>query len=88
MAFFSHTKTVWRAILTGYKMNKGKKVQTIPKDTFPKLLKKLMETPPDQAENTIADFDKCGIYPLDPTYVLERLPDTCTDSKEDVSNFS
>lgn len=45
------------------------------KSCFPKLLKKLMEVIQENAESNLkAGFKKTGIYPLDATQVLSRIP--------------
>ena len=51
----------------------------MPKDQFARLLKKLMLMP-NQKENLIAGFRKCGITPLNITPVLERLPSEPSES--------
>ena len=42
VAYFGPMKATWRRILTEYKVSKKKNAGTIPKDVFPRLLKKLM----------------------------------------------
>lgn len=74
VAYFRPMKNKWRAILTEYKVSKAKNASTIPKDTFPKLLRKLMTELPNQEANLIAGFEKCGIHPLSSEPVLKRLP--------------
>ena len=66
----------WRKILGEWKATAaGRRESSIPKSTFPKLLKKLadaMQT--NQNENLKSGFKKCGVAPYNPNAVLERLP--------------
>ena len=73
VAYFAPMKKRWRSLLTEYKQSSRKNAGTVPKHQFPKLLKKLMEMP-NQRENLMSGFRKCGIYPLDKTPVINRLP--------------
>ena len=73
VAYFAPLKKSWRNILTAYKQSTRKNAGTVPKDQFQRLLKKLLEMP-NQQQNLISGFRKCGIYPLDKTPVLNRLP--------------
>ena len=45
---------------------------TLPKDSFPKLLKELMHTL--NLEKLKSGFKACGIYPMDPNEVLKKIP--------------
>lgn len=74
VAYFRPMKTKWRAILTKYKVSKAKSAGTVPKDIFPKLLRKLMRELPNQGTNLRAGLEKCGICPLSAQPVLKRLP--------------
>lgn len=80
VAYFRPMKSKWRSILTDYKVSKKKNAGTIPKDVFPKLLKKLMMELPNQEENIKAGFRKCGLHPLDKTPILKRLPQASNES--------
>ena len=57
------------------------------KDQLPRLLKLLIEMP-NQNENLIAGFRKCGIFPLDKTQVLGRLPSNPAQSSQLNSSVS
>ena len=59
--------------MSNFKQSNRKNFGTVPKDQFPRLLKLLMKMP-NQNENLIAGFRSCGIFPLDETQVLRRLP--------------
>ena len=74
VAYFRPMKTKWRAILTKYKVSKAKSAGIVPKDIFPKLLRKLMRELPNQGTNLRAGLEKCGICPLSAQPVLKRLP--------------
>ncbi|XP_060802603.1 uncharacterized protein LOC132902258 [Amyelois transitella] len=82
VAFFRPMKTAWRQILLKWKKSDGSNETSVPKGCFPKLLKNLMEIIQDNAASNLkAGFKKTGIYPLDPTQVLSRLPDEVTDTE-------
>ena len=72
VAYFGPMKKQWRTILTAYKQSSRRSSQTVSKDQFPKLLKKLMKMP-NQEQNLISGFRKWGIFPLDKNQVLQRL---------------
>lgn len=72
VAFFRPLKMSWRLILEEWKNGPGRYEATIPKDKFPALLKKLLET--CKPENVISGFRKCGIIPLDRQQVLKMIP--------------
>ena len=65
-AYFAPMKRQWQKILTDFKQSNRKNAGTVSKDQFPRLLKLLMKMP-NQNENLIAGFRKCGIFPLDKT---------------------
>ena len=56
-----------------------KKAHTITKDKFPSLLKTLYtyiySSDQEVSSNSVAGFKKCGIYPLNVSIVLNRLPE-------------
>ena len=71
VAFFHPMKVSWRRILTNWKLaNPGD--STVSKSQFPALLKKLVSELKE--ENLISGFKKCGIFPLDRSQVLSKLP--------------
>lgn len=73
VAFFRPLKVKWRQTLSDWKeKNRG----TIPKDRFPRLLKKCIEDMGEEniAKNLISGFRGSGISPLDREQVLKRLP--------------
>lgn len=75
VAYFRPMKVAWRKILTEWKEGKGRKLPSIPKDEFPRLLSLLMAKLKDKsAENLMAGFRKTGISPIDKSQVLSRLP--------------
>lgn len=86
VAFFAPMKKIWRGILTRWKESKsGSKYPTIPKDTFPTLLKELMTSlKENKAQNLISGFKKCGIYPLNRQILLDRLPENQTAVNEHI----
>lgn len=82
LAFFRPMKGAWRKILLDYKQKTNK--SPIPKNDFPKLLKKLMtELETTSSESIQNGFKKSGIYPLDRDQVIDRLP--TKESEQDKS---
>ncbi len=71
VAFFHPVKVMWRKILNEWKTAHPKEA-TVPKSTFPSLLRQLIES--IKTENLLSGFYKTGIHPLDRTKVLSRLP--------------
>lgn len=89
IAFFRPMKMAWRDILFTWKKSEGRIMPTIPKNVFPKLLKKLIEKmEPNTKQNILAGFRKAGISPLNKDIVLSRLPgnnlrqEFCMEEKE------
>lgn len=75
IAFFRPMKIAWRDILFTWKKTEGRMLPTIPKNIFPKLLKKMFEKlSPNIKQNIFAGFTKAGISPLNKEKVLCRLP--------------
>ena len=57
VSFFCPLKAKWRSILAEYKTARGKKEQTIQKDQFPRLLKKLLDSlEPNRESNLQTGF--------------------------------
>ena len=57
VSFFCPVKAKWRSFLSEYKTATGKKAQTIQKDQFPRLLKKLLDSlEPNRESNLQAGF--------------------------------
>ncbi|XP_043226388.1 uncharacterized protein LOC122383728 [Amphibalanus amphitrite] len=73
---FGPAKRVWRRILENWR-KEARSRQSIPKTSFPGLLKKLCSKMP--GANLKAGFKGCGILPLDPAQVLKHLPGTSDD---------
>ena len=64
--------------------DRGKNVATLPKDLFPRLLKKTLDSLEENtSSNIISGFRKSGIYPLNKEAILKRLPskNTAVDLK-------
>lgn len=76
VAYFRPLKIKWRQVLTQRKQSEsGKTVATLPKDIFPRLLKKVLdELKPNEIENLKSGFKKAGIHPINKDEVLKRLP--------------
>lgn len=67
-------------------MGAGRKMSSVPKDKFPRLLNKLMKCiEPNASNNVKAGFKKCGIIPIDKEQVLKMLPSE-TISNENEAN--
>ena len=83
VAFFRPLKSTWRAILTEWK-EKTRAATTLPKEDFPKLLKKVEEKIQFRhASNLIAGFRACGIVPFNREAVLNKLS---SRQSEQISN--
>ncbi|XP_065675340.1 uncharacterized protein LOC136091574 [Hydra vulgaris] len=69
-------KINWRKILCEWKEKvKGSRVASLPKDEFPRLLDRLITNLNEHGnDNLRAGFRKTGIFPLDKSQVLSRLP--------------
>jgi len=89
VAFFRPLKIHWRKILEDWKMGEGKEDTSIPKDKFPRLLKKLcLKINENGCENVMAGFKKCGIVPLNRDQVLDMLPDSRNYSENSTADTS
>lgn len=75
---FRPIKIAWRKVLKTYKKTRR---GPIPKEIFPRLLKKTLEKLSiSQKDNIKAGFEATGLYPLDREKVLKRLPVEDLDS--------
>ena len=75
VSFFRPTKVKWKTILTEYKQGRGKHAQTVQKDQFLKLLKKLIDSlEPNRECNIKAGFKKTGVFPLSFEPILKSPP--------------
>lgn len=72
VSFFHPLKVAWRNVLGDWKeKNRG----VIPKHQFPSLLNATLEKIKNTSgTNLIKGFEACGIYPINPSKVLQRLP--------------
>lgn len=74
VAYFRPLKRAWREVLLEWKLkNRG----VVPKDIFPRLLKKCldgMNVNDRTSKNLIAGFSATGIYPIDRTKILNKFP--------------
>jgi len=77
-------KIAWRQILAEWKeKGKGRRLPSIPKDEFPRLLNSLMTRLDEKSsDNLKAGFRKAGIWPLDKSQILSRLPSTASSEPE------
>lgn len=77
VAFYAPLKKSWRGILDEWKKGLQKKSQTVTKEAFPGLLQKLhkhVTNNDTSSKNLVSGFKKCGIYPLNASEVISRLP--------------
>ena len=78
-AFYGPLKRHWRKILDHWKTSCSKKAQTVTENKFPSLLKTfyiyIYSSDQEVSNNLVASFKKCGIYPLNVSIVLNRVPD-------------
>lgn len=92
VSYFSSLKTNWRKVLADWrKTRRGKVTNALPKEVFAKLLTKTLEVGADTAaRNAIAGFKACGIYPFDPSVVLDKLKDyskPMEEVREEIGEF-
>lgn len=90
VSFFHPLKVAWRQILTLWKQSAGRQETTVPKSSFPRLLKKLQDQIFTNCESNIkAGFRAAGIAPLNREELLKKVhasePTDATESVE--SNF-
>lgn len=83
VAVFRSLKQSWREILQGWRKESRSK-GSIPKEQFPTLLSRLMNTL--KAQNLISGFSATGIFPLDRHQVLKRLPGANKELVEEGDN--
>ncbi|XP_065678725.1 uncharacterized protein LOC105844984 [Hydra vulgaris] len=76
VTYFRPMKINWRKILCEWKeKGKGRRTASLPKDEFPRLLHRLITNLNEHGnDNLRAGFCKTGIFPLDKSQVLSRLP--------------
>lgn len=81
VSFFGPLKRIWRKILMEYKL-KHVKVKVVPKDEFPKLLRKTWDhfhrADNRGKEDLKSGFRTCGIVPCDRRPVLRKIDKTVT----------
>lgn len=73
----------WRKLLHEWKDSVlGARCETIPKDQFPALLKKLMDIMKERSNEILpSGFRKCRIYPPKKDEVLARLPEEVMENE-------
>ena len=89
--FFKPMKRHWHKILGEWKTTAERRSgSSIPKASFPKLLKKLANArQANQNKNLKSGFKKCNIAPNNPDAVLNRLPKQSDETKnQDDQNTS
>lgn len=91
VAFYAPLKKYWRQILTEWKQKQARRVKTMTKEAFPHLFSLLYEklTANDTGkQNIISGFKKCGLYPLNRSRPIERLPKMPQDAENVDKNVS
>lgn len=80
VAYFRPLKIKWREVLVEYKTkHKG----TVPKFAFPGLLKKALDKMEKSEDNLRSGFRATGIYPLNRSKVLKKLPSDENEVSQD-----
>ncbi|KAK8761078.1 hypothetical protein V5799_027655 [Amblyomma americanum] len=76
VAVFRSLKIIWRSLLAEWKEStSGSRCTSVPKDELPGLLKKMaIKLQENIKTNLKSGFRKTGIFPLDKTEGLQRLP--------------
>jgi hypothetical protein len=85
VAVFAPMKRYWREILSSWKddcMARNKNFTTLPKQEFPRLLKKLLTK--DYSESIRSGFETCGLYPFSLEKALAKLPEEERDVESNV----
>jgi DDE superfamily endonuclease/helix-turn-helix, Psq domain len=72
VGYFAPMKAAWRKILLEFKL-KNPREASIPKSEFPALLKCLVSGL-NPLQHMPSAFRKCGLHPVDPEQVLQRIP--------------
>lgn len=85
VAFFRPMKKSWRQILEEWKKGPGRHEASVPKDKFPGLLKKLVNTLKE--DNVQSGFKKCGIVPLCRNKVLQMLPSINSSNQSETQSI-
>lgn len=87
VAFYGPMKKLWRSILEQWRITAGRNKESLPKETFPKLLKKLMlELENNKVKNILSGFAATGIKPFSPERVLKKLPIGVLNEQSDGCN--
>lgn len=76
VAYFRPLKYKWKQTIEEWKQTEsGKNVATLPKDLFPRLLRKALDSlEGNTSSNIISGFRKSGICPVNKDEILKRLP--------------
>jgi hypothetical protein len=82
VGIFGPLKSSWRAILAEFKSENPLQVG-VPKTAFPRLLKKTIERA-NPGQHMAAAFRKCGLFPVDPSKAMERIPSRDMDAPETI----
>jgi hypothetical protein len=82
VGIFGPVKSSWRAVLAEYKTQNPLQVG-VPKTVFPSLLKKTLDRA-NPGQHMAAAFRKCGLYPVDPSKAMERIPSRDMDAPETI----
>ena len=83
VSVFGPGKRMWRQILAEWRKESHSK-NSIPKNVFPLLLKRLCNGLCKKQENLVAGFKACRIFPKDRDQVLKRLPPANTQPVQEV----
>jgi hypothetical protein len=85
VGIFAPLKAAWRFVLAEYKSSNPLQVG-VPKTEFPRLLNKtLLRANPGQ--HLPAAFRKCGLYPVDASKAMERIPSRDMDATESIKEL-
>ncbi|CAH1980311.1 unnamed protein product [Acanthoscelides obtectus] len=75
VAYFRPLKIKWRQVLLDWKNTpEGRRLPTVPKDQFPRLLKTALDSMKETQSYLVNGFRKTGIYPQNVEEPLSRLP--------------
>lgn len=90
VSVFSSMKKEWRQLLSEWRAtSEGLHCQTLPKEIFAKLLKKLMDVMIPKFKNIVPPgFKKCGICPVNADEILSRIPPGSSDNQSPGTGIS
>ena len=85
VAVFAPMKKHWRKVMADWK-KQSRSSKPLPKEIFPILLTKLVNSMQNLPDLLKSGFQTCGLHPLDRRQILMKLPQVPKQGAEQVSN--